>query len=71
MNPAESYAELVRRSRDKMVLSSCLGLLVWDQEVCMRRAGVQHRSEQTALLAGLVETWLQTIGTISQPTTKP
>ncbi len=54
LNPDLAYAELVRRSRDKMVLSSCLGLLVWDQEVCMPRAGVQHRSEQTALLAGLI-----------------
>jgi carboxypeptidase Taq len=54
MTSDQAYTELVRRSRDKTVLASCLGLLVWDQEVCMPRAGVQHRSEQNALLAGLI-----------------
>jgi carboxypeptidase Taq len=54
VNPDLAYAELVRRSRDKSVLSSCLDLLSWDQEVCMPRGGVHHRSEQSALLAGLV-----------------
>jgi carboxypeptidase Taq len=36
------------------VLSSCLDILEWDEEVCMPRNGVQHRAEQRALLAGLV-----------------
>jgi len=54
MNPDAAYAELIRRSRDKSVLSSCLDLLSWDEEVCMPRGGVGHRSEQRALLAGLV-----------------
>ncbi|HEY3257336.1 MAG TPA: carboxypeptidase M32 [Gemmatimonadaceae bacterium] len=53
-NPDLAYAELVRRSRDKAVLSSCYQLLAWDEEVCMPRGGVNHRSEQTALLAGLI-----------------
>jgi carboxypeptidase Taq len=53
-NPDLAYAELVRRSRDKTLLSSCLDLLAWDEEVCMPRGGVRHRSEQQALLAGLV-----------------
>jgi carboxypeptidase Taq len=49
-----AYAELVRRSRDKTLLASCLQLLAWDEEVSMPRAGVRHRSEQNALLAGLI-----------------
>jgi carboxypeptidase Taq len=49
-----AYAELVRRSRDKTLLASCLQLLGWDEEVSMPRAGVRHRSEQNALLAGLI-----------------
>jgi len=54
VNPDLDYAELVRRSRDKTLLSSCLQLLAWDEEVCMPRGGVRHRSEQSALLAGLI-----------------
>ncbi|MEP6905841.1 MAG: carboxypeptidase M32, partial [Gemmatimonadales bacterium] len=54
MNPDIGYAELVQRSRDKAVLSSCVDLLAWDEEVCMPRGGVQHRSEQRGLLAGLI-----------------
>ncbi|MFN2602181.1 MAG: carboxypeptidase M32 [Gemmatimonadaceae bacterium] len=54
MNPEQAYAELVRLSREESVLSSCMDLLDWDQEVYMPRAGVKHRSEQQALLAGLV-----------------
>ncbi len=54
VNPDLAYAELVQRSRDKTLLSSCLQLLSWDEEVCMPRGGVNHRSEQTALLAGLI-----------------
>jgi len=54
MTPDLAYAELVQRSRDKTLLSSCLQLLAWDEEVSMPRAGVRHRSEQSALLAGLI-----------------
>ena len=54
MNPDQAYVELVRLSRDETVLSSCLDLLEWDEEVCMPRSGVEHRSEQRAFLAGLV-----------------
>jgi carboxypeptidase Taq len=54
VNPDLAYTELVRRSRDKTVLTSCRQLLVWDEEVCMPRGGVRHRSEQSALLAGLI-----------------
>jgi len=54
MNPDQAYAELVRLSRDETVLSSCVEMLQWDEEVCMPRGGVEHRAEQMALLAGLV-----------------
>ena len=54
MTPEESYAELIRLSRERSVLSSSLALLQWDAEICMPRGGVKHRGEQMALLAGLV-----------------
>ena len=54
MNPEKAYAELVRRSREKMLLVSCHQLLVWDEEVAMPRGGVENRSEQRALIAGLI-----------------
>jgi carboxypeptidase Taq len=54
MNADQAYAELVRLARDMSVLASSLGLLQWDAEICMPRAGVQHRGEQMALLAGIV-----------------
>ncbi len=54
MNPDQAYVELVRLSRGETVLTSCLELLEWDEEVCMPRGGGEHRAEQMALLAGLV-----------------
>ncbi|HXV16532.1 MAG TPA: hypothetical protein VD758_07115, partial [Gemmatimonadaceae bacterium] len=54
MNADQAYAELVRLAREMSVLASSLGLLQWDAEICMPRAGVQHRGEQMALLAGIV-----------------
>src|SRR5215211_1254184 len=54
MNPEQAYKELVSLSREESVLSSCVDLLDWDQEIYMPPAGVKHRSEQMALLAGLV-----------------
>jgi carboxypeptidase Taq len=54
VNPDQAYLELVRLSRDEALLSSCLDVLEWDEEVCMPRGGVEHRAEQIALLAGLV-----------------
>lgn len=53
MNPEQAYTELVRLSREETVLSSCLDLLEWDEEIYMPRAGVENRAEQLALLAGL------------------
>ena len=54
MNPDQSYAELVRLSREVTLLASCGELLQWDAEIYMPRGGVGHRGEQMALLAGLV-----------------
>ncbi|HVF40628.1 MAG TPA: carboxypeptidase M32, partial [Gemmatimonadaceae bacterium] len=53
MNPDQAYAELIRLSREKSVLTSSLGLLQWDAEICMPRNGVKHRGDQMALLAGI------------------
>jgi carboxypeptidase Taq len=54
VNPEQAYLELVRLSRDETLLSSCLEVLEWDEEVCMPRGGGEHRAEQRAILAGLV-----------------
>ena len=54
MNSEEAYEELIRLSREKTVLTSSLAMLQWDAEICMPRAGVKHRGDQMALLAGLV-----------------
>jgi carboxypeptidase Taq len=54
MSPEDAYNEMTRLSRQESVLASCLELLEWDEEVCMPRDAVEHRSEQRALLAGLV-----------------
>jgi carboxypeptidase Taq len=54
VNPDQAYLELIQLSRDETLLSSCLEILEWDEEVSMPRGGVEHRAEQMALLAGLV-----------------
>jgi len=50
----QSYAELIRLSRERSVMHSTLAILQWDAEICMPRGGVKHRGDQMALLAGLV-----------------
>jgi len=54
VTPEQAYEEMLRMSREEAVLTSCLELLEWDEEVCLPRHGVEHRAEQRALLAGLV-----------------
>ena len=54
MTSDEAYAELLQLTRNEAVLSSCLDLLQWDEEVWMPRGGGEHRAEQMALVAGLV-----------------
>ena len=54
MRPQAAYDELIRLVREEAMLSSCVDLLEWDEETCLPRGGVEHRSEQLALLAGLL-----------------
>jgi carboxypeptidase Taq len=53
MNANTAYEELVRHAREQSLLDSCADLLEWDEETYMPSGGVEHRSEQRALLAGL------------------
>ncbi|SIO62468.1 carboxypeptidase Taq [Singulisphaera sp. GP187] len=48
-----AYEELIRRSREASLLASCSSLLGWDEQTYMPTGGVEHRSRQMALLAGL------------------
>ena len=54
MTSDQAYAELLQLTRNEAVLSSCVDLLQWDEEVCMPRGGGEHRADQMALVAGLV-----------------
>lgn len=54
MRPQSAYDELIRLSREEAILASCVDVLEWDEETVLPRAGVAHRSEQLALLAGLL-----------------
>jgi carboxypeptidase Taq len=51
--PEEAYHELVRRTHEAAVLSSCGSLLSWDESTYMPRHGSAHRGEQMGLLARL------------------
>jgi carboxypeptidase Taq len=53
MDAPQAYTELLRRSRDANILSSCAGVLGWDERTYMPRRGAAHRGEQMALLARL------------------
>jgi carboxypeptidase Taq len=53
MQAQAAYDELVRRAREETLLGSCAQLLGWDEETFMPPAGVDHRGNQMALLAGL------------------
>lgn len=54
MTPRDAYDQLVQRSRDRALLSSCLELLSWDELTCMPRGGIAQRARQMAYLAGLL-----------------
>ncbi len=49
----EDYEQLISRSRELAVLSSCSALLHWDEQTYIPRGGSAHRAEQMAYLAGL------------------
>jgi carboxypeptidase Taq len=52
--PPDVYAELVQRARQAALIKSCIDLLEWDLETYIPPQGVTHRSEQMALLAGML-----------------
>ena len=54
MRPEAAYDDLLRRSREESLLASCAELLAWDEETYLPRAGVSHRANQLALLAGML-----------------
>ena len=54
MRAEAAYAELVRLARDESLLASCEALLEWDELTQMPPGGVEQRSRQRALLAGLL-----------------
>src|SRR3954466_11154829 len=51
--PQAAYDELAVRTREATLLASCSSLLGWDEQTYMPRGGIEHRSRQMALLAGL------------------
>jgi carboxypeptidase Taq len=53
MTPQAAYDELIRRSKEQSLLASCSSLLGWDEQTYMPRGGVENRSNQMGLLAGL------------------
>jgi len=54
MSADQAYDELIRRVREETLLTSCEALLEWDEETYMPSGGVSNRSEQLALLAGML-----------------
>jgi len=54
MRAEAAYDELIRRMREETLLTSCEALLEWDEETYMPPGGVENRSDQLALLAGLL-----------------
>jgi carboxypeptidase Taq len=54
MDAQAAYAELIRRVREETLLTSCEALLEWDEETYMPPGGVENRSDQLALIAGLL-----------------
>jgi carboxypeptidase Taq len=54
MRAEQAYEELMQRVRDEATLVSIEALLEWDEETSMPAGGVEGRSEQLALLAGLL-----------------
>ncbi len=54
MRADQAYDELMRRAREETLLTTVEALLEWDEETCMPPGGVENRSEQLALVAGLL-----------------
>ncbi|HEY8259520.1 MAG TPA: carboxypeptidase M32 [Gemmatimonadales bacterium] len=54
MRADKAYDELIRRVREEGLLTTVEALLEWDEETYMPSGGVGNRSEQLALIAGLL-----------------
>lgn len=54
MTPRSAYDELVRRSKEIGLLSSCSAVLQWDHQVNVPTSGAALRAQQLSLLAGLI-----------------
>ena len=54
MRADKAYDELIRRVREEELLTTIEALLEWDEETYMPSGGVENRSEQLALIAGLL-----------------
>ena len=54
MRPDQAYDELIQRVREEATLASIEALLEWDEETQMPAGAVEGRSEQLALIAGLL-----------------
>ena len=54
LNAEDAYDELVRLKQEEALLSSAAATLQWDAEIVMPKAGIEHRSKQMSMLAGLV-----------------
>jgi carboxypeptidase Taq len=50
----QAYEELIQRVREEAMLASIEALLEWDEEIQMPAGAVEGRSEQLALVAGLL-----------------
>jgi carboxypeptidase Taq len=53
MNPQDAYSELLRRSRERALLASCIELISWDELTYMPPGGVENRGLKLAYLHGL------------------
>lgn len=54
MRADQAYDELMRRVREETLLTTVEALLEWDEETYMPPGGIRNRSEQLALVAGLL-----------------
>ena len=54
MKPKESYAELIKQTKEISTLGACQAVLEWDHQVNMPPGGAAMRAEQTSLLAGMI-----------------
>ena len=54
MRADKAYGELLARVREEGLLTTVEALLEWDEETYMPPGGVENRSEQLALIAGLL-----------------